>query len=173
MAKTKNGCQSIEPPMTEPSLQSEKPKKYKSLGGSEQTEFNVDLYLQTTDAVWLKGLSEEGKTRRLRSARAALKGIGPKDELEGMLAGQLVAGHNAAMECYRRAMIPEQSLDSRRENLNLASKISRTFAALLEALDRHRGKGQQRITVEHLHVNQGGQAVVGVVAPQAALLGVG
>lgn len=30
-------------------------------------------------------------------------------------------------------------------------------------LNRHRGKGQQKVTVEHVHVHSGGQAVVGVV----------
>jgi hypothetical protein len=34
---------------------------------------------------------------------------------------------------------------------------------LLDALNRHRGKGQQKITVEHVHVHSGGQAVVGIV----------
>ena len=31
---------------------------------------------------------------------------------------QLVACHNASMECYRRAMMPEQSFDGRQDNLN-------------------------------------------------------
>jgi hypothetical protein len=39
----------------------------------------------------------------------------------------------------------------------------RTYAMLLEALNRHRGKGQQKVTIEHVHVHEGGQAVVGVV----------
>jgi hypothetical protein len=34
---------------------------------------------------------------------------------------------------------------------------------MLEALNRHRGKGQQKVTVEHVHVHAGGQAVVGMV----------
>jgi hypothetical protein len=34
---------------------------------------------------------------------------------------------------------------------------------LLDALNRHRGKGQQKVTVEHVHVHAGGQAVVGTV----------
>jgi hypothetical protein len=34
---------------------------------------------------------------------------------------------------------------------------------LLEALNRHRGKGQQKVTVEHVHVHEGGQAIVGNV----------
>jgi hypothetical protein len=53
----------------------------------------------------------------------------------------------------------------RRENLAQANKLSRTFATLLEALNRHRGKGQQKVTVEHVHVHSGGQAVVAVVEP--------
>ena len=42
--------------------------------------------------------------------------------------------------------------------------LSRSFAVLLEALNRHRGKGQQKVTVEHVTVNAGGQAIVGAVA---------
>ena len=60
-------------------------------------------------------------------------------------------------------MIDEQSPEARRENLAHAGKLSRTFATLLEALNRHRGKGQQKVTVEHVHVHSGGQAVVGMV----------
>jgi hypothetical protein len=67
------------------------------------------------------------------------------------------------MECYRRAMIGEQTFEGRRENLSQANKLSRTYATLLEALNRHRGKGQQKVTVEHVHVHNGGQAIVGNV----------
>ena len=80
-----------------------------------------------------------------------------------MIAAQLLAAHNATMECYRRAMIAEQSFEGRREALNQANKLSRTYTTLLEALNRHRGKGQQKVTVEHVHVHAGGQAVVGMV----------
>ena len=51
----------------------------------------------------------------------------------------------------------------RNECLSQASKLSRAYAALLETLNRHRGKGQQKVTVEHVHVYAGGQAVVGVL----------
>jgi hypothetical protein len=90
-------------------------------------------------------------------------GIAPRDELEGMIAAQLIACHNASMECYRRAMLREQTFEGHRENLNQANKLSRTYATLLEALNRHRGKGQQKVTVEHVHVHEGGQAIVGNV----------
>ena len=54
----------------------------------------------------------------------ASAGIHPRDELEGMMAAQLIASHTAAMECYRRAMIGEQSFEGRRENLSQANKLS-------------------------------------------------
>ena len=93
----------------------------------------------------------------------ALAGIGPKDELEGMMAAQLIAAHNAAMECYRYAMVENQTFDWWRESLSQASKLSRTSVTLLEALNKHRGKGQQKMTAEHVNVHSGGQAVVGNV----------
>src|SRR5499427_1411364 len=101
--------------------------------------------------------------RQLVAAYAGLAGIAPKDELEGMMAAQLIAAHSATMECYRRAMLAEQSFEGRSEALSQANKLSRTFAVLLDALNRHRGKGQQKVTVEHVHVHQGGQAIVGNV----------
>jgi hypothetical protein len=85
--------------------------------------------------------------------------------LKGCSRLRLLASHNAAMECYRRAMIAEQTFEGRRENLSQANKLSRTHAVLLDALNRHRGKGQQKVTVEHVHVHQGGQAIVGAVTP--------
>jgi hypothetical protein len=37
-------------------------------------------------------------------------------------------------------------------------------ATLLEALNRHRGKGKQKVAVKHVHVREGGQVIVGNVA---------
>ena len=139
----------------------------KRIGGSQSDHWNNTLANQTLQTLWLKHSDSESTNRQLSATVAALVGIGPKDELEGMMAAQLIAAHNAAMECYRRAMIGEQTFEGRRENLAQANKLSRTYATLLEALNRHRGKGQQKVTVEHVHVHSGGQAVVGMVeAPE-------
>ena len=135
----------------------------KHLGGSQSDHWNNLLANQAAQALWIKNSDAETFDKQLSATVAALMGIGPRDELEGMMAAQLIASHNAAMECYRRAMLGEQGFEARRENLNQASKLSRTWATLLEALNRHRGKGQQKVTVEHVHVHAGGQAVVGAV----------
>jgi len=137
--------------------------KLKQLGGSQSDHWNNVLANQTLNTLWLAHASDEARERQYRAIAAALVGIGPKDEIEGMIGAQLLAAHNAAMECYRRAMLSEQTFEGRRENLNQASKLSRTYTALLEVLNRHRGKGQQKVTVEHVHVHAGGQAVVGMV----------
>ena len=146
--------------------------RLRSVGGSHSDHWNSTLANQAVQALWLKDSPEE-RDRQLSATVAALKGIAPKDELEGMMAAQLIAAHNAAMECFRRAMIDEQTFEGRSENLAQANKLSRTFATLLETLNRHRGKGQQKVTVEHVHVHAGGQAVVGMVASSPGLPGGG
>jgi hypothetical protein len=94
---------------------------------------------------------------------AAVHGIGANDEIEAMLAVQMVATHFAATRALRRLKgsdtIPQQD-----SNGNLAVKLLRSFAAQTEALQRYRGKGQQKVTVEHVHVHTGGQAIVGSVS---------
>src|SRR5215467_15237896 len=158
------------PPKSEPEVHVHDVSKLrghlKIVGGSMSDDWNNLVANQTTRTLWFFADSDPEEVRRERHAAVdALMGIKPGDELEGMIAAQLIACHNASMECYRRAMIHEQSFEGRREALNQASKLSRTYATLLESLNRHRGKGQQKVTVEHVHVHPGGQAVVGVVEP--------
>src|SRR5262249_35860609 len=131
----------------------------KEIGGSRSDSWNNILANQTIQSLWLKHSDQTTRDKQYQATLAALIGIAPKDELEGMMAAQLVAAHNAAMECYRRAMIAEQTFEGRRESLSQANKLCRTYAVLLDALNRHRGKGQQKVTVEHVHVHAGGQAV--------------
>jgi hypothetical protein len=98
------------------------------------------------------------------AAIAAVEEIQPRNPIEGMLAAQMVVIHGAAMECFRRAHLPDQSFEGCQMALTQANKLVRSYAALVEALDRHRGKGQQVVRVEHVHVHSGGQAIVGAVS---------
>jgi hypothetical protein len=45
------------------------------------------------------------------------------------------------------------------------NKLARTFAVQVEALKRYRTGGEQKVTVQHVTVNEGGQAIVGTVSP--------
>ena len=123
-------------------------------------DWNNVVASQTIQPLWLKKSDAEEIRRQRHAAVDALIGITPRDEFEGIIAAQLLA----AQQCCD-GMLParpdrQTDLEGRRENLNRANKLSRTYATLLEMLNRHRGKGQQKVTVEHVHVHAGGQAVV-------------
>jgi hypothetical protein len=94
---------------------------------------------------------------------SVIKGVDPKDQVEAMLAAQMAAVHMATMTFARRLAnvdtIPQQDSAGRAFN-----KLARTFAAQMEALKRYRSTGQQKVTVEHVTVQAGGQAIVGNVA---------
>jgi len=94
---------------------------------------------------------------------AMYRGIEPQDSVECMLASQMVATHNMAMECSGRAMLSEQTVEGVDSNVNRATKLMRTFTTQMEALKRLRMGGKQTIQVQHVHVNEGGQAIVGDV----------
>jgi len=100
----------------------------------------------------------------INRALAAVSGIGARDEIEGMLATQMVATHFAAMSVLRR-LKGSETIPQQDSNGNLATKLLRTFTMQVEALQRYRGKGQQKVTVEHVHVHSGGRAIVGAVLP--------
>ena len=65
------------------------------------------------------------------------------------------------MDAYRRVALPDQSREGWQTALSQANRLVRGFAMLVEALNRHRGKGQQTVRVEHVHVHDGGRAIVG------------
>lgn len=88
--------------------------------------------------------------------------VKPRDELEALLATQMGAIHAASMMMARKlnlvTTIPQQ--DSAERALN---KLTRTFAMQMDTLKRYRTGGHQKVTVEHVTVQAGGQAIVGAV----------
>jgi len=96
---------------------------------------------------------------------ALLHRIGPRDELEAMLASQMIVAHVAAMDASRRALHVEQTAGGRAAYLGLMRKLMTLFTAQMDALNRHRGKGTtQKIVIERVLVAPGAQAIVGAVA---------
>jgi hypothetical protein len=81
--------------------------------GSQSDQWNSVLGNQALQSLWIAHSNKEARDRQYGAAIAGLVGIGPKDEIEGMIAAQLIAAHSAAMECYRRAMMGEQTFEGR------------------------------------------------------------
>jgi hypothetical protein len=132
------------------------------LAGSKENDklFGKMIYNQLKKACRDYDLSKEGSGSTLLTMFAELAGIEPKDQIEGMLAAQMIATHHATMDCFR-IVAQNGQLDIINQMLCYANKLSRTFTMQMEALNRYRGKGGQKMTVEHVHINSGGQAIIG------------
>ena len=104
------------------------------------------------------GVDERG----LNFLLAMVRGVEPRDQVETMLAAQMAVVHDASMSMARRLARAETitQQDAAERALN---KLARTFTAQVEALKRYRTGGEQRVKVEHVHVHEGGQAIVGAV----------
>jgi hypothetical protein len=109
--------------MTEIPSSAEQRAALRSISGCDNHDFTINLLCQVDASLWRLDDCQ------IHAAFAAMMGMKPRDPLEGMLIAQLIASHNAAMECCRRTMITEQTFEGRRENLNQANKLARTFAA--------------------------------------------
>ena len=96
-------------------------------------------------------------------AASVFSGIGPRNGLEGLLAGQMASTHAMAIEFGRRTLNAQD-----RELIalygNLSDRLFRTFTRQVDTLARLRGlSSKQTVRVEHVHVESGGQAIVGAV----------
>jgi len=87
---------------------------HKAIGGSQSDHWNIILINQAARTLWTGHSNEEDRDRQYKATVSALIGMAPKDEMEGMIAAQLLAAHNAAMEGYRRAMLRDQTLEGYR-----------------------------------------------------------
>ena len=128
--------------------------------GTTSTYFADGLVNQLVKTVIKKdGAIDNGA---LNFSLAVIDGIKPKDQLETMLASQMAAIHMATLN-YARSLAAAETIiqrDSAERGLN---KLARTFTTQMEALKKYRSTGEQRVTVQHVTVNEGGQAIVGTV----------
>jgi hypothetical protein len=125
--------------------------------------------LGTANADFLNGLLkqlanagsqlDEGSVNFMLSV---VKGLEPRDQLEAMLGAQMAAVHMATMTLAQQLAKVEllQQQDSAERAFN---KLARTFISQMEALKRYRTGGEQKVTVQHVSVGEGGQAIVGNV----------
>lgn len=95
---------------------------------------------------------------------AAVSEIEPRDGVERMLAVQMAATHFAivrAAEWISNA----QTTDQIAAHTNGYTKLARAYTAQMEALRKHRNGGKQTVVIQHVNVEEGGQAIVGNVQP--------
>jgi hypothetical protein len=99
-----------------------------------------------------------------------MESLGPRDGQERFLAMQMLATHTLAMESLALTGDKDQTNVGREMHLNLAVKLLRLYTTQMEAWKQHRSNGEQRCTVEHVHVHSGAQAVVGTINQNLATI---
>ena len=126
---------------------------------------------EIAELIWLpNSLDNEDRNARIVRAVELYESLKPADGAESMLAAQMVGTHTAALDCLRRAAVDGQTFAGRDMALKHAQKLMALYAKQLETLNKHRGKGQQRVTVEHVNVAPGGQAIVGNVNTRGGVI---
>ncbi|MER8531701.1 hypothetical protein NKH61_10555 [Mesorhizobium sp. M1005] len=90
-------------------------------------------------------------------------GLRPKDQVEATLGVQMAAIHLATMNAAA-GVGGAKTVEVMEAQERALNRLARTFVAQVEALKRYRSKGEQRVIIERVNVEKGGQAIVGNVA---------
>ena len=168
--------------MTTPPKKAAAPKRQQSaiFPAPKEPEAKVDLVSQSQNATGvphadaagilvaqaaaLPALHDRPAVEDLQTALHMLEQIKPEGVLQSMLAAQMIGVHNSALKFLRRASDEGQTFEGADANVLRATRLMRLFKEQLETLASLRGKtSEQKVTVEHVHVYQGGQAIVGNV----------
>ena len=124
-------------------------------------------FLQQTICAFPRVIDSEAEfdenecVKATNNALSVFHELKPKDPVEAMLLCQLIGVYNTSMDLLQKSQSAYLNFEQRVQAGNLAVKMTRTYALQMEALKKYRTGGQQTMKVEHVHVNQGGQAVIG------------
>jgi hypothetical protein len=132
----------------------------KALGTTSSDFVNASLFqIQSASRSPWGGISELA----MNAALAMIEAAAPKDEIEAALAVQMACTHTAAMAVLAKLDVAFATEQRVAAFGSAAARLMRAYAAQVEVLRRLRNGGQQFVRVEHVHVNDGGQAVIGNV----------
>lgn len=138
-------------------------EKFLAATAGVRDEKLAQLIVRQMGAMQIWCLAED-RVDRLINAAAALREMEPKNATEAMLAVQMFGTHNAAVMFLQRATADGQTFEGVEATVLRATRLMRLFNDQLEAMAKLKGKsGRQKVTIEHVHVQSGGQAVVGLV----------
>lgn len=110
------------------------------------------------------GYADLTKADNLIAATSLMVEMKAESGVEAMLAVQMLAVHETALRLMSRAASGDSCAEMADADLRRAERLLRLFTDQAETMQRLKGKaGRQRVTVEHVHVHEGGQAIVGGV----------
>lgn len=101
----------------------------------------------------------------VNASLAFIESAKPQDEVESALVMQMACTHAAAMAVLATLGGAHGGARNMVAKASAAARLLRAYAAQVEVLRRLRSGGSQLVRVEHVHVNEGGRAVIGNVKP--------
>jgi hypothetical protein len=114
----------------------------------------------TAQQAWPETKDENGP---VMTAISFIKEMAPQNVTEAMLAVQMIANNDAALIFLHRSTLEDQSTEGADANVLRATRLMRVFTQQAEAMQKLKGKTiQQKLTVEHVNVQQEGPAIVAV-----------
>jgi hypothetical protein len=146
--------------------------KYRKITGMT-TETGLELIINQMMAmqVWHRSKTE---TQKLTAAVDLIAEFQPTNATEALLAVQMFGIHEAALFFLKRATLDGQTFEGNDANVVRATRLMRLFSEQAELMAKLKGKtAQQKVIVEHVHIHQGGQAIVGAVTATKQGRGVG
>jgi hypothetical protein len=129
--------------------------------GTASSAFVVASLQQLIAAARLpgSGISETA----VNASLAFIEGAKPQGEVECALVIQMACMHSAAMSVLGTFTGAHGNDRNTPAKVSAAARLLRAYATQVEALRRLKNGGSQVVRVEHVHVNQGGQALIGNV----------
>ncbi len=126
------------------------------LTGTKDKELAEEIFLRAVDAMPRRNKNDH----TINSTLQALADNTPKDSTEAKLHMQSTVLYAQGMHQLKRAEISTR-VDHSESHIRNAIKLLRLHNETIEALTKYRKGGDQRIVVQHVQVNNGGQAIVG------------
>jgi hypothetical protein len=143
-------------------------ERFHAANGCKTDEVALTLLAQlvTLEHEELAAASDERPETLLMTAIAMLAELEPATATEALLAAQMLGTERSAMRFLARAMLPGQTTEAIDANLTPSVRLMRSLTSKSRRCQNSKGKsGQQRVVVEHVNVEAGGQAIVGTVLP--------
>lgn len=121
-----------------------------------------ELAKEIIDRAVLAMPATHGKEHNTNVIYQSLSDFEPKDSLEAKLCAQCTSLYAQGMAYLSRAEKTEM-LPHAEFYIRSATKLLRLHNETIEMLARYRRKGEQKVVVQHVNVNDGGKAIVGNV----------
>lgn len=134
---------------------------------AEDIRATTGLVNMDASRLWLNQVGSifDDDVQSINQAMAFLHELRPSDAIESMLCSQLVGLYCFSMRALAN-MHNSNHFEAVESYVNRAAKLTNAQAKLLDALHKHRNGGRQTVTVQHVSVSDGGQAIIGAVTPR-------